>query len=144
MNSIFVKVADDTIRSQGYLQRRCQEHPKEPKWWFSKDMATLKKFLKNRPSGPILSISQNVHMFVCVCVCLCVDFLRYRFNVFLSPIPEVRCPIFLEIRNPWGKVMEISGLRFEHFSLEVVKICFCWFCLTKHGGNHASRWNRDL
>ena len=21
---------------------------------------------------------------------------------------------------------------------------FCWFCLTKHGGNHASRWIRDL
>ena len=30
------------------------------------------------------------------------------------------CPIFLEIRNPWGKVMERSGLRFEHFCLEVV------------------------
>ena len=21
---------------------------------------------------------------------------------------------------------------------------FCWYCLTKHGGNHASRWIRDL
>ena len=30
------------------------------------------------------------------------------------------CPIFLEIRNPLGKVMERSGLRFEHFCLEVV------------------------
>ena len=24
------------------------------------------------------------------------------------------------------------------------KFVFCWFCLTKHGGNHASRWIRDL
>ena len=29
-------------------------------------------------------------------------------------------PIFLEIRSPWGKVMERSGLTFEHFCLEVV------------------------
>jgi hypothetical protein len=28
---------------------------------------------------------------------------------------KVGCPIFLEIRNPWGKVMERSGLTFEHF-----------------------------
>ena len=27
---------------------------------------------------------------------------------------------FLEIWNPWGKVMEISGVRLEHFCLEVV------------------------
>ena len=25
-------------------------------------------------------------------------------------------PIFLEIRNPWGKVMERSGLIFENFN----------------------------
>ena len=41
--------------------------------------------------------------------------LRYRLNVFLPPLPEVGCLIFLEIRNPLGKVMERSGLIFEHF-----------------------------
>ena len=46
--------------------------------------------------------------------------LRYRLNVFLPPLPEVKCPIFLEIRNPWGKVMERSGLRYEHFCLKNV------------------------
>ena len=51
----------------------------------------------------------------CPCVCLSVHFLRYRLNVFLPPLPEVGCPKFLEIRNPWGKVMERSGLRFENF-----------------------------
>ena len=43
-----------------------------------------------------------------------------RLTVFLPPLPEVGCQIFLEIQNPWGKVMERSGLTLEHFSLEVV------------------------
>ena len=42
------------------------------------------------------------------------------FNGLLPPLPEVGCPIFLEIRNPLGKVMERSGLTFEHFCFEVV------------------------
>ena len=46
--------------------------------------------------------------------------LRYRLTVFLPPLPEVGCPIFLEIWNPWGKVMERSGLRYEHFCLKIV------------------------
>ena len=41
-------------------------------------------------------------------------------TVFLPPLFEVGCPIFLEIRNPWGKVMERSGLRYEHFCLKIV------------------------
>ena len=58
---------------------------------------------------------------VCPSVCLCVcSLLRYRLMVFLPPLPGVGCPIFLEIRNSWGKVMERSGLTFEHFCLEVV------------------------
>ena len=48
--------------------------------------------------------------------------LRYRLTVFLPPLPKVGCPIFLEIRNPWGKVMERSGLRYEHFVLKLSKI----------------------
>ena len=46
--------------------------------------------------------------------------LWYRLTVFLPPLPEVGCPIFLEILNPWGKVMERSGLTFEHFCLKMV------------------------
>ena len=51
---------------------------------------------------------------------LLFSLLRYRFTVFLPPLPEVGCPIFLEIPNPWEKVMERSGLTFEYFCLEVV------------------------
>ena len=67
------------------------------------------------------SLSFFVHRFVCLSVCLCVcSLFRYRLTVFLPPLPKVGCPIFLEIQNPWGKVMERSGLTFEHFCLEVV------------------------
>jgi hypothetical protein len=41
------------------------------------------------------------------------------FNCHLPPLSEVGCRIFLEIRNPWGKVMERSGLRYEHFCLKI-------------------------
>ena len=54
---------------------------------------------------------------VCVSVC---SLLRYRLTVFLPPLPEVGCPIFLEIRNPCWKVLERSGLRYEHFSWKIV------------------------
>ena len=59
----------------------------------------------------------------CVCPSICpsvCSLSRYRLNVFLPPLPEVGCPIFFEILNPWGKVMEISGLRCENFCLETV------------------------
>ena len=62
----------------------------------------------------MLSISRFVRLYVC-------SLLRYRLNVFLPPLPEVGCPIFLEIRNPWGKVMERSGLTFEPFCLKFDK-----------------------
>ena len=51
-------------------------------------------------------------MSVCPFVC---SLFRYSLNVFLPPLHKVECQIFLEIRNPWGKVMERSGLRFKHF-----------------------------
>ena len=89
---------------------------------------------------------------VCVSICLSLcSRLRYCLNVFLPPLPKVGCPIFLEIRNPWRKVIKRSGFKFKHVCLEVVKnlqtkkkCFFGWFCLTKHGGTHASRWIRDL
>ena len=84
----------------------------------------LHLFSKHRPSGPMLSISRNIRLSVSPSVCVSVcSLLRYRLNVFLPPLPKVKCPIFLEIRNPWEKVMERSGLIFEHFCLKIVKNC---------------------
>ena len=56
-----------------------------------------------------------------VCLSMC-SLLRYRLNVFLPPLPKVRCPIFLEIQNPWGKVMERSGLRIKKNTNDWCKI----------------------
>ena len=63
------------------------------------------------------SVCVFVRLSFCLCVC---SLLRYRLTVFLPPLPEFGCPIFLEIRNPWGKVMKRSGLRYEHFCLIIV------------------------
>ena len=70
--------------------------------------------------GPLGQCFLLVYLSICVSVC---SLLRYCLNVFLPPLPEVGCPILLEIWNPWEKVMERSGLRFEHFSLQVVLNC---------------------
>ena len=58
-----------------------------------------------------------------VSVCLCVRVFTFEvpFKRLFSPLPKVRCPILLKIWNPWGKVMERSGLIFEHFCLKIVK-----------------------
>ena len=89
--------------------------------YYGLGMNMLRRFSKYRLSGPMLSIGRNVHMCVCLFLCLFVcSLLRYRLNVFLPPFPEVGCQSFLELRNPWGKVMERSGLTFEQFCLEVV------------------------
>ena len=72
----------------------------------------------------MLSLSQNVRLSVRLSVCPSVypsicpsvcSLLRYRLNVFFPPLPEVGCPIFLEIPSLWGKEIERSGLRLEHF-----------------------------
>ena len=57
--------------------------------------------------------------YVCVCVCVCVSACVFTFevpiNFFLPQLPKVGCPNFFAILNPWGKVKERSGLRFENF-----------------------------
>ena len=80
---------------------------------------------KHWASGPMLSISRNVRLSVCLSVCPSVrlsvcSLLRYSLNFFLPPLLKVGCPIFLEIRNSWRKVMERSSLIFAHFCLKVV------------------------
>ena len=84
----------------------------------------------------------SVCPFVCLFVCLSVcSLLRYRLNVFLPSLPKVRFPIFLEIQNHWGKVIGRSGIRLEHFCLEVVlnrqtkESSFFWLILP-----YKTRW----
>ena len=53
---------------------------------------------------------------------LIFSLLRYPLTVFLPPLPKVGCQIFLEIQNPWGKVIARSGLTFDHFFWKWSKI----------------------
>ena len=68
----------------------------------------------------MLSISRFVRLSVCLSVRVSVRLFTFEvpFNGLFSPTSQ--SPIFLEIRNPWGKVKERSGLTFEHFCFEVV------------------------
>ena len=86
------------------------------------------------------SVCQYVRLFVRLSVC---SLLRYHFNVFLPPLPEVRCPIFLEIRNPWGKVMERSGLRFEHSSKIAVQKKFVFLLILPYKTRWKPRFPMD-
>ena len=43
-------------------------------------------------------------------------FTLFKLNVFLPPFPEVQCQNFFDFMNPWGKVMQRRGLRFETFA----------------------------
>ena len=57
-------------------------------------------------------------LFVCPSVRLFT--FEVPFKRLFAPTSGIRMSKSLEIRNPWGKVIERSGLRLEHFSLEVV------------------------
>ena len=66
---------------------------------------------------------KSKYPYVCPSVFLSVCLLlRYRLNVFLPPLLVVGCPKILEILNPWGKVADRNGLRFEYFFWKWSKI----------------------
>ena len=110
-------------------------------------------FSKHRPSGPMLSISQNFHMSVCLSVCLfvCLFTFEVPFNGLFAPTSRSRMSNIFRDSESLGKS---NGKKWSHIwtflfgsglkSPRKKKFFFCWFCLTKHGGNHASRWIRDL
>ena len=64
-------------------------------------------------------------MSVCLSVCLfvCLFTFDVPFKRLFAPTSQSRMSNILEIQNPWGKVMERSGLRLEHFYLEAVLNC---------------------
>ena len=64
----------------------------------------------------------SICVFVCLCLCLSVHFLRYRLTVILPPFPKIGCPIFLEIRNPWGKVIKEVVSHLNIFVKKLSKI----------------------
>ena len=55
-----------------------------------------------------------------VCVCVCLFTFEVPFNGLCAPTSQSQMLQILEIRNPWRKVMERTGLTFIHLRLEVV------------------------
>ena len=86
----------------------------------------LSHFIKNNPLFDVDLFCRTFDMESPSCdVCLCPScppFMWYIVRPILPQLTEVGYPKFLEIRNPWGKVLERSGLRIEHFCWEGSKI----------------------
>ena len=75
----------------------------------------LYRFLKFTIIKELALWADSFYKSKCPCVCLSVTLCIHGLNVFVPPLPKVQCQNFLDIRNPWGKVLETSGLRFENF-----------------------------
>ena len=75
------------------------------------------QFSPTRPSGPSWSSSRDVRLLYLVS---CPLFMYQILRPILPPLPKVACTKFLEIQNPWGKVLERRGLRIEYFCWEMV------------------------
>ena len=51
-----------------------------------------------------------------VFLCFLLLYLFTLFKRLLPPLPKVQCPNFLDVRNPWGKVMEKSVSDLKTFA----------------------------
>ena len=107
------------------------------------------RFSKHRPFGLMLSISRFVRTYVCLYICL-FNF-EVPLNGLFAPTSQSRMSNIFRDSESLGKS---NGKKWSHMWTFLFgsglksprkKMCFfCWFCLTKHGGNHASRWIRDF
>ena len=89
--------------------------------WHHNSQTVRARKLNFQRIGPLGQFFLCVKMLVCLSVCLFVrDTFCFRLTVFLHPLPKVQCPNFLDIRNPWGKVIKRNGLRFEQFCSKLV------------------------
>ena len=70
-------------------------------------------FSKHRPSGPMLSISRNVHMCVCVCVCVfvCLFTFEVPFNGLFAPNSRSRMSNIFRDSESLGKS---NGKKWSH------------------------------
>ena len=67
--------------------------------------------------------SKCPHLCVSICLFVSLSYFLTQFNRLFSPLPKGQCPNCLDFRNPCGKVMERSGLRFDHFCSFSVQNC---------------------
>ena len=112
MTAIFLAILSAILMIQQY----CQQYPSRSYMYY---------FLcsKQRPSGPMLSISRNVRMFVCLFLWLSVRHtFSLRLTVFLPPLLKVQYPNFLNIQNPWGNVMKKWSQILKLLLIKAVKL----------------------
>ena len=121
--------------------------------WYNGLRWHMKQFSKHRPSGPMLSISRNVRLSVDLSVDPSVRLFTFEvpFKRLFAPTSRSRMSKIFRDSEPLGKS---NGKKWSHIwtflfgsGLKLPrkqKVFLCRFCLTKHGGNHASRWIRDL
>ena len=80
-------------------------------------------------------------------VCLCVHFLGYGTVRLFAPTSWSRMSNnFRDSESLEEEVVsDLNILVWKWYKIATQKkLVFGWFCLTKHGGNHTSRWIRDL
>ena len=60
---------------------------------------------------------KSICTYVCLCVCVSVCLFTFEvpFKCLCAPTSQSWMSKIVELQNPWGKVMERSGLRFENF-----------------------------
>ena len=85
--------------------------------WLSFTMASVPAVLHNG----ISTLKMKIYIKKCTSLGLIIFPPFPRLSFTMASVPAVlHNGISTLIQNPWGKVMERSGLRFEHFCLEVV------------------------
>ena len=112
-------------------------------FFYQNPPAATFSFSKHRPSGPMLSISRNVHLSARVSVRPCVHFWGTTSQSRMSNIFKDSESLGKSNGKKWsqiGTVLFGSGLK----SRRKKSLFFGWFCLATHGRNHTSRWIRDL
>ena len=91
-------------------------------------------------------------MCLSVCVAVCVFTFEVPFKRLFAPTSQGRMSNIFRDSESLGKSNEKKWSQIWTFLFEsclklprkIKLVFFCWFCFTKHGGNHASQWIRDL
>ena len=136
-----------SVKNIAKYNANLQTSGKSLKHWYETSFLSPGLFSSNRPTGPIWSRSR----IVCLCVCLLSPFHVLGFEAYFAPNSQNwMSKVFRDLESfgksagkKWSQNWTFllwSGLK----SQSKKKFVFCWFCLTKHGGNHVSRWIRDL
>ena len=103
--------------------RSCQFNHRIGSIWHILHAVQPPPFSKHRPSGTMLSIGRNVRLRVRLSVCPSVHVFTFQvpFERLFAPTSQSRMSKTVRDSESLGRVVERSGLRFEHFCSKMVK-----------------------